>query len=244
VSRVILVTGAGSGIGRATAEAAAADGYRVIAVDRDAAALDSLEIGAQLDQAVVADVGHVAGLDTIAAAAERASRLDALVQIAGIGCYAPFWEVSEEEVDRVFAVNVRSMLGLARRCLELLAAQRGTIVNMASVRAFRGGSDLSVYAASKGAIVSMTRAMAHELGPRRIRVNAVCPGTIDTPLLDRYAASQTGDAVAFKAGLDSEQPLGRIGTSEDVARAVLYLAGPASEWITGTTLTVDGGLTA
>jgi NAD(P)-dependent dehydrogenase (short-subunit alcohol dehydrogenase family) len=114
---------------------------------------------------------------------------------------------------------------------------------MSSVRAFRGGRELAVYGASKGAVLAMTRSMAHELGPFGIRVNALCPGTIDTPLLDAYAATQR-DVAAFKASLQGEQPLGRIGSADDVARAAVYLATPASEWITGIGLTVDGGLTS
>jgi NAD(P)-dependent dehydrogenase (short-subunit alcohol dehydrogenase family) len=193
---------------------------------------------------VVADVEESAQLDRlVAAVSERFGRLDTLVQIAGIGCYKPFWEVSDAEIDHVLAVNVRSLLALATRCLPLLRASRGTIVNMSSVRAFRGGRELAVYSASKGAVLAMTRSMAHELGPFNIRVNALCPGTIDTPLLDAYAATR-GGAATFKASLQGEQPLGRIGSAEDVARAAVYLATPASEWITGIALTVDGGLTA
>lgn len=242
--RVALVTGAASGIGRATVLAMADAGHRVIAVDHDEAGLATLDIGTALLERVVADVASAEDLDRVAEAARRAERLDALLQFAGVGCYEPFWEVADAEIDRIFAINVRSMIGLARRCIELLEASRGSIVNMASVRAFRGGVDLAVYAASKGAVISMTRAMAHELGSRGIRVNALCPGTIDTPLLDRYANSQGNDPVAFKASLDGEQPLGRIGGPDDVARAAVYLATPMSDWITGTTLTVDGGLTA
>jgi NAD(P)-dependent dehydrogenase (short-subunit alcohol dehydrogenase family) len=245
---VALVTGAASGIGRATASALANAGYALAIIDRNGDGLG--EVGGELAArqvdvlSVVADVEDSAALDGLAAAVgARFGRLDTLVQIAGIGCYKPFWEVPDAEIDRVLAVNVRSLLALATRCLPLLRASRGTIVNMSSVRAFRGGRELAVYSASKGAVLAMTRSMAHELGPFGIRVNALCPGTIDTPLLDAYASTQ-GDAAAFKASLQQEQPLGRIGSADDVARAAVYLATPASQWITGIGLTVDGGLTS
>jgi NAD(P)-dependent dehydrogenase (short-subunit alcohol dehydrogenase family) len=243
---VALVTGAASGIGRACALMLAEHGHALVLADLDAAGLAATAETAGVDCVrIEADLARTEDVDRLAAAcADRFGRLDALLQIAGIGCYKPFWELRRDEIDRVLAVNVASLLELAGRCVPLLAEQRGAIVNMASVRAFRGGPELSAYAATKGAVISMTRAMAHELGPRGIRVNALCPGTIDTPLLDRYAASSGNDPVAFKSSLSDEQPLGRIGTPEDVARAALFLATPASEWITGTTLTVDGGLTA
>lgn len=243
---VALVAGGASGIGRAVASALAEAGFNLVVADLDGDGLRETGDGLAIEpQLIEADVAVPADLDRVAGAVEEGfGRLDSLLQIAGIGCYRPFWEVDEDEIDRVLAVNLKSQIGLASRCLALLRASRGTIVNMASVRAFRGGPDLAVYSASKGAVVSMTRAMAHELGPFGIRVNALCPGTIDTPLLDRYAASQQAEPGAFKRALDSEQPLGRIGTPEDVARAAVYLATPVSEWMTGTTLTIDGGLSA
>jgi NAD(P)-dependent dehydrogenase (short-subunit alcohol dehydrogenase family) len=246
--KVALVTGAASGIGRATAFALANAGYALAISDRNGDGLGAVEreiVTRDIDVlSVVADVEKSAALDQlVASVTARFKRLDTLVQIAGIGCYKPFWEVSDAEIDHVLAVNVRSLLALATRCLPLLRASRGTIVNMSSVRAFRGGRELAVYSASKGAVLAMTRSMAHELGPCGIRVNALCPGTIDTPLLDTYAATQ-GDAAAFKASLHGEQPLGRIGSADDVARAAVYLATAASEWITGIGLTVDGGLTS
>lgn len=246
--RVALVTGAASGIGRAIARALAEAGYSMAITDRNQEGLQGLasEFEARgVDVvSVVALVEQPADLDAIVAAVKnKFGRLDTLLQVAGIGCYKPFWEVAEAEVDHVLAVNVRSQLALAKRCLPMLRDSQGTIVNMASVRAFRGGRELAVYSASKGAVLAMTRSMAHEVGPFGIRVNALCPGTIDTPLLDQFAATQ-GDPAAFKASLQREQPLGRIGTPEDVARAAVYLATSASGWITGVGLTVDGGLTA
>jgi NAD(P)-dependent dehydrogenase (short-subunit alcohol dehydrogenase family) len=246
--RVALVTGAASGIGRAIALEFAGAGFSLAVADRDEEGLKDLarelEDGGTgvLSKTTNVEVG--ADLDGLTRVViERFGRLDSLLQIAGIGCYRPFWEVSDDEAAHVFAVNVWSQFALAKRCTPLLRESRGTIVNMASVRAFRGGPELAIYSASKGAIVSLTRSMAHELGPFGIRVNALCPGTIDTPLLERYVATQK-DPAAFKASLHSEQPLGRIGTPKDVAAAALYLATPASEWITGIALTVDGGLTA
>lgn len=245
---VALVTGAASGIGHATAIRFAEADFSLVVTDRNEKNLDDLrcrlkESGTDV-LSKAANVEHGAELDELVEEVrERFGRLDALLQIAGIGCYQPFWEVSDEEIMNVFAVNVGSQFALAKRCVPLLRESGGVIVNMASVRAFRGGPELAVYSASKGAIISMTRSMAHELGPFGIRVNALCPGTIDTPLLDQYAATQE-DPDSFKTSLDQEQPLGRIGTPEDVASAALYLGTSASEWITGITLTVDGGLTA
>lgn len=247
-SRVAVVTGAASGIGRATALAIAKEGYAVVCAGHNEDGLRTLAADVQqlgVDSTwLVVSVEDPKDLDRLAElVGNRYGRLDTLIQIAGIGCYKPFWEVSDDEIDRVMAVNVRSMLSLARRALPLLRDSQGTIVNMASVRAFRGGRDLAVYSASKGAIISMTRSLAHEVGQFGIRANAIAPGTIDTPLLDRYVAAQ-GEPRAFKTSLQSEQPLGRIGTPEDVAAAAVYLATSASQWITGIALTVDGGLTA
>jgi NAD(P)-dependent dehydrogenase (short-subunit alcohol dehydrogenase family) len=243
---VALVTGAASGIGRACALLLAEHGYALVLADLDEAGLAATaETAGVACERVAVDLARTEDVDRlVATCADRFARLDALLQIAGIGCYKPFWELRRDEIDRVLAVNIASLLELAGRCVPMLAEQRGTIVNMASVRAFRGGRELSAYAATKGAVISMTRSMAHELGPHGIRVNALCPGTIDTPLLDRYAVSAGDDPATFKPSLADEQPLGRIGTPEDVAGAALFLATPASEWITGTTLTVDGGLTA
>lgn len=245
---VALVTGAASGIGHATALKFAEAGFSLAVTDRTQGELYSLagkleESGTDV-LSKTANIEHSAELDELVTSVQkRFGHLDALLQIAGVGCYQPFWEVSDEETMNVLAVNVGSQFALAKRCVPLLCESKGAIVNMSSVRAFRGGPELAVYSASKGAIMSMTRSMAHELGPFGVRVNALCPGTIDTPLLDQYAAMQE-DPGTFKTSLHMEQPLGRIGTPEDVASAALYLGTVASDWITGAALTVDGGLTA
>jgi NAD(P)-dependent dehydrogenase (short-subunit alcohol dehydrogenase family) len=244
--RVAIVTGGASGIGRATAGLLAAEGASVAVVDVDgpgtervAAAI--LATGGRA-LALPADVTRDADCRAaVEAAGDAFSRLDVLVNCAGIIRRADVVELGEDEWDRVMDVNVKSVYLMSRHAVPaMVAAGGGAIVNIGSGWGLKGGPRAVSYCASKGAVVNMTRAMAIDHGPQGIRVNCVCPGDTDTPLL-RSEARQLGvDEAAFLAE-SAERPLARLGTPEDVARAVLYLVSDASSWVTGSILVVDGG---
>jgi NAD(P)-dependent dehydrogenase (short-subunit alcohol dehydrogenase family) len=167
--------------------------------------------------------------------------LDIVVNCAGIVRRATVVGTTEDEWDRVMAVNVRSIFLMGKHAVPVMErGGGGSIVNIGSGWGLKGGPSAVSYCASKGAVVNMTRAMAIDHGPAGIRVNCVCPGDTDTPML-RSEAGQLGiDEASFLAEA-ARRPLPRLGTPEDVARAVLYLAGESAGWVTGTTLVVDGG---
>ncbi len=244
--RSAIVTGGASGIGRATAILLAAEGAAVAVVDVD---LDGARRAAE---AIAAEGGRVLALrcDVTASADCRRSveetvaafgRLDVLVNCAGIIRRADVVGTSEEDWDRVLAVNLKSVFLMAKHAVPRMAeGGGGAIVNLGSGWGLKGGPQAVSYCASKGAVVNLTRAMAIDHGSQNIRVNAVCPGDTDTPML-RAEARQLGvDEDTFLAS-SAERPLARLGTPEDIARAILYLASDGAAWVTGTSLVVDGG---
>jgi NAD(P)-dependent dehydrogenase (short-subunit alcohol dehydrogenase family) len=242
--RGAVVTGAGRGMGRAIAQRLHAEGARVVAVDVEPAGLAELDAGAGL-QTVAADLADPAGRARVMDAA-LADRVDFLVNAAAILGPRPFWEVTEDHFRRVFAVNLESAwflsLGLGQRLEE-----GGAIVNFSSPSA-RVASTLeaAVYAATKTAIQSMTRSFAHALAPRRIRVNAISPGIIDTPMqheaLDAMAAVRRVPREELDAQRRTSVPLGRWGTPDEIAGVVTWLLSDTAGYITGQCLYVDGGL--
>ncbi|BDG71255.1 SDR family NAD(P)-dependent oxidoreductase [Roseomonas fluvialis] len=238
----VLVTGASLGIGRAVAQALAALGAEVVLAARGRAGLDTLahEIAAAGGRAVVLpfDAGDPAA---IPAAIDAAGPLDGLVNNAGSVTREPFLEASEAEIDRILALNVKGAALVAQAVARgmVAAGRRGSIVNIASIAGLVGARNRSVYAASKHALMGLTRAMALELGPHGIRVNAVCPGLVNTPL----AADLMADP-AFVAATRARIPLGRIMEPEDIAGPVAFLLSGAAAGITGIALPVDGGVTA
>jgi NAD(P)-dependent dehydrogenase (short-subunit alcohol dehydrogenase family) len=168
-------------------------------------------------------------------------RIDVLFNNAGIIRRASVVGTSEEEWDRVMAVNVKSIFLLSRLAVPIMAkASGGAIVNTASGWGIAGGRDAAAYCASKGAVVLLTKAMAIDHGRQGIRVNCVCPGDTDTAML-RHEASELGIAIEEFLAEAADRPLGRMGTPEEVAQAVLFLASDSSSFITGTALVVDGG---
>jgi NAD(P)-dependent dehydrogenase (short-subunit alcohol dehydrogenase family) len=176
--------------------------------------------------------------------AEALGGLDILLNNAGIVHRATVTETSDAEWERVMAVNVRSVFLMSRATIPLMEeAGGGAIVNIASGWGLAGGPRAAAYCASKGAVVQMTRAMAIDHGVRNIRVNCVCPGDTDTPLLHQEA-ELLGQADAEFMREAADRPLGRVGTVEEIARAVLYLASDSASFVTGATLAVDGGGTA
>jgi 2-keto-3-deoxy-L-fuconate dehydrogenase len=234
-----FVTGAGSGIGAATARALVAEGAHAVLADVDADAAQALaaELGAHAT-AIHLDVRDE---DAVAAALAAAGPLDVLVNVAGVGSTTSAPDTPLETWDRVLAVNATGTFLCCKHAIPAMASRGGgSIVNLASVAGLVGLRNRAAYCASKGAVIAFTRALAVDHVGDRIRVNAVCPGTIDTPWVRRlvHDAGESLDA------LRARQLLGRLGTAEEVAEAVLYLASDAAGFVTGAILTIDGGLTA
>ena len=224
-----LVTGGGSGIGAAVAHRLADDGFDITVADLEPDSV-ATDLGASAIRLDVRDEAQV----------ERAmDGVDVLVNAAGIGSTTTAPDTPVEVWDDVFAVNARGTFLCCKHVIPSMKAQGGgAIVNVASIAALVGLRNRAAYCASKGAIVALTRALAVDHVGDGIRVNAVCPGTIDTPWVQRLV---TGSGESLDA-LRARQPMGRLGTPEEVADAVIYLA--TAEFVTGTILTVDGGLTA
>lgn len=243
--RVAVVTGAGSGIGWATAEALAAAGAAVALLDRTAIPQDRLTgLGPAMVLAVEADVTQENALEAAFDLVEaRLGRPDILVNSAGLALRRPAVELSVADWDKVIAVNMTGTF-LASRILarRLIAAEAGgAIVNVASIMGFSGGGlypNIS-YQASKGAIVNMTRALAVEWAPSRIRVNAVAPTYVRTPFIEPILGNPE-----LMRRIEAMTPLGRIAEPAEVASAILFLAGPGAAMVTGHTLPVDGGFLA
>ena len=240
--RRILVTGASLGIGRAVALAAAASGAEVVLAARRREGLEAVaaEIAAAGGRAGVLPF-DAADPAAIRGAIAAAGALDGLVNNAGSVTREPFLEASEAEMDRVLGLNVKGATIVAQEVARGMAKAgiKGSIVNMASVAGLVGSRNRSLYAATKHALMGLTRAMALELGPLGIRVNAVCPGLVNTPLAADLMADE-----AFVAATRRRIPLGRIMEPEDIAGPAVFLLSAASSGVTGIALPVDGGVTA
>jgi len=240
-----IVTGAGSGIGRATALRFAGEGARVLAVARsDSAqevAAEAADRGGVVEPARcdVSDEAQVAELFE-SFDAGLGPGLDTLVNGAGVGSFTATPDTTVEKWEEVFAVNARGVFLMCRAALARLRRPGGSIVNVASVAGRVGVPSRAAYCASKGAVIAYTRALAIDHVGEGIRVNSISPGTTDTAWIDRVVEEE-GEA---RADLEARQPLGRLGTAEEMAEAVLYLALPEAGFTTGADLVVDGGLTA
>ncbi len=235
--KVAVVTGAASGFGEAIARRYAAEGARVVVADLNDQTGGRIadEIGGAYIHADVSDRDDVRAM--VRTAVDTYGRLDTMVNNAGVThVNRPMLEVGEEEFDRIFEVNVKAIYLAAMEVVPLMREQGGgCIVNTASTAGLRPRPGLTWYNASKGAVITMTKSMAAELGPDNIRVNALCPVAGDTPLLPSFLGANTREA--FEATV----PLGRLSTSEDVAKAALWLASDEASFITGVALEVDGG---
>jgi 2-keto-3-deoxy-L-fuconate dehydrogenase len=234
---VAVVTGAASGIGEATASRLASQGASVAGLDvQPKGGTDSVfELRAD-----VSDQGSVdAAVEDVV---RELGGIDILVNNAGIGAVGTVEDNDDDEWHRVFDVNVVGMVRMARAALPHLRNSRfAAIVNVSSVAATVGLPERACYGASKGAVLSLTLAMAADLLSDGVRVNCVCPGTIDTPWVGRLLHTAP-DPERRRAELAARQPLGRLGSAEEVADAIVYLAAPSASFVTGTALTVDGGL--
>lgn len=246
--RVALVTGGASGMGRACAELFAREGARVAIADvQEAGAVVAAGIGARGGEAVflrcdVADAGDAEG--AVRGCVESFGRLDVLVGCAGINPRGTLLTTSEELWDRVLGVNLKALYLLGRAALpEMIRGGGGSIVAFSSINGLVAWEDEAAYDASKGGLVMLARAMAVDHAKHGVRVNCICPGIIDTPMLARTAAAK-GDPEAFYAAARKMQPLGRLGTAEEVARVALFLASDDASFVTGAVLPVDGGYTA
>lgn len=243
-----LITGAASGIGRATAEVFHREGARTVLVDVDGAALEVLAstLGERASP-YVADLGRPGSAAEIVADAERSiGRVDVLVNNAGVSSQVPFLDVDRAGWDRLFGVNVEAALELALCASAVMTERRaGCILNVSSISGLGGGPPQSVYGATKGALLGMTREMATALAPYSVRVNAVLPGVIDTPMVRRdiaRAGDRSGSGLA--AWIREAVPAGRIGRPDEVARVLLFLASSDGAGITGAFVPVDGGFLA
>jgi len=244
--KVALITGAASGIGRATARLFAREGAAVALADvnTDAGRRVADEIAQSGGRAFFepVDVTRAADCQRLVERAIREfGRIDILFNNAGIIRRATVLDLSEDDWDRVMAVNVKSIYLLSREVIpHIQKAGGGTIINTASGWGLTGGAKAAVYCASKGAVVLLTKAMAIDHGPQKIRVNCICPGDTDTGMLREEARQLEEENRQFLAEA-AKRPLGRVGTPEEIAQAALYLASDASSFVTGTALVVDGG---
>lgn len=241
MSKSAVITGASRGIGRACAFKLADNGYEVLVcfqtnkkaaedVCRDIADRGGRALPFQMDVSNLADCRR-----TVSKAMMEFGKIDVLVNNAGVALPALFTETREADYDRIFDVNMKGLFFLSQAAAkEMIAAGGGAIVNVSSVWGLVGAAGETVYSAAKAAVVGFTKALAKELAPSHIRVNCVAPGVIDTDMNACY------DADTMRA-LAEKTPLGRLGTPEDVAKSVFFLADESSSFITGQVLTVDGG---
>src|SRR5260221_7478176 len=238
--KVALITGGDSGIGLATAQRLVADGAYVFITGRRKHELDSAveQIGRNVT-AVEGDVSQLADLDRLfATVKERTGRIDILCANAGVGLRAPLGAISEEQFDRTFGVNVKGALFTVQKALPLLP-DGASIILTSSIVGSKGFADRSVYSATKAALRSFARTWTAELQPRKIRVNVVSPGYIDTPGLRRLENTDSED---LNARFRDRVPLGRVGRPDDIASAVAFLASDESSYVSGIELFIDGGV--
>jgi NAD(P)-dependent dehydrogenase (short-subunit alcohol dehydrogenase family) len=225
-----LVTGGGSGIGAAVARRLAADGFEVVVSDASLEAAG--ELGAEALGLDVRDEQQVA---------PAMADVDVLINVAGIGSTTNAPETPLDVWENVFAVNARGTFLCCKHAIPgMIARGGGSIVNVASVAALVGLRNRAAYSASKGAVVSLTRALAIDHVGDGIRVNAVCPGTVDSPWVRRLV-EESGESLD---ALRQRQPMGRLGTPDEIADSVAYLASDRAAFVTGSVLVIDGGLTA
>jgi NAD(P)-dependent dehydrogenase (short-subunit alcohol dehydrogenase family) len=245
--KVAIVTGAASGIGAAIVRLFLEAGARVVAVDlRDPAA--PAELFTRFPDRLRGSAGDVAQEATATAyvrtALEAFGRIDVMINNAGLAVVKPIAEHTPEEWDRVMGVNAKSIYWSARAVIPVMRRQGGGLfLNTGSISSVVGLPNQGAYGPAKGAVIQITRQMAVDYAADNVRVNAVCPGTVDTPLV-RQAAVDSGDPEGFMARLQAGHPLGRIAQPEEIAQFFLFLASDRARFFTGAVLMIDGGFTA
>ena len=243
--KVALVTGGGAGIGRAIAETFAREGAHVVVADRDGdAAREVADAIVKSNGAAQAETVDVTDTDQVKALMRRLAksfgRLDVLVNNAGVGERSDFRHLNDAAWGKVWKTNVDGTVRCSREAFDLLKASgKGSIINLSSVMATKHTRQMSVYSATKGAVSALSRSLAVEYAPYGIRVNALCPGYVETALIGRYMAKPM-----IAKALLTQTPLRRFGTTQDIANAALFLASDEAAYITGTGLHVDGGMSA
>jgi NAD(P)-dependent dehydrogenase (short-subunit alcohol dehydrogenase family) len=240
--KVAVVTGGNSGIGLASAKRLHEEGARVLITGRDAKTLDAAvsAIGAGT-LAVKGDVSKLEDLDRVySVVATELGKIDVLFANAGVGKFAPYAASQESLFDELFAINVKGVYFTIQKAIPLLSDGASVILNT-SVAGAKGAVNMGIYAATKAAVRSFARTAAAELVERRIRVNAVAPGPIVTPIFGRSGMTEE-QMEGFKAGISARVPMQRMGRAEEIASAVAFLASDDASYITGVELNVDGGM--
>jgi NAD(P)-dependent dehydrogenase (short-subunit alcohol dehydrogenase family) len=240
--KVAVITGGNSGIGLATAQRLANEGAYVFITGRRQSELDTaVKLIGKNVTAVQGDVSNLADLDRLyATVKQQKGRIDILFANAGLGEFAPLGAITEAHFDKTFNINVKGVLFTVQKALPLLV-DGGAIILNASIVSSKGMPAFSVYSATKAALRSFARSWTVDLKDRKIRVNVVSPGPIETPAIDRLAQTPE-QAAQIKASLISGVPMGRMGTSDEIAKAVSFLASSDASFITGIELFVDGGM--
>ena len=252
--KVILITGAGSGIGRATAIAMAQAGARVVCADiNEQAAQHSAQLATASNAVdtltLGVDVCEVSAIEQmIASTVEKFERLDIIVNAAGITRQSDILNITEDDWDRTYRINVRgTFFCLQRAAQQMIKQGSGVIINLASI-AGRGYINTSnvAYSSGKGAVISMTKTAAQQLGRYNINVNAICPGVTETPMVEQLFATRAQEQGVsideIRRGVEATIPIGRVNRPEDIAGMAVFLASPAARNITGQAYNVDGGL--
>jgi NAD(P)-dependent dehydrogenase (short-subunit alcohol dehydrogenase family) len=240
--KVAVITGGNSGMGLATARLFVEEGAKVVITGRRKK--DTEEAAKSIGknaEGIVGDIANLADLDKLHDhIAKKYGRVDVLFANAGVGSVAPFGQVTEEQFDEVFDVNVKGTFFTVQKLLDLIP-DGGSVILNSSVAGSKGLEAFSAYSATKAAIRSFARTWTTDLKARKIRVNVIAPGPIDTPIFGKVGLNEE-QVAGFKAGISQQVPLGRIGDSVEIAKPALFLASDDSSYVTGVELTVDGGM--